>query len=208
MVLHRPFFFALLCLPLPADDSFKLGLIAHFERAPPSAVMTELQAEMTRLLQLPGIRIEWRSPSTVRDGDRFDRVIVLRFSGCCRPLATPASPPCPAPLGLVRAVDSGFLPFADIACDRIMHEIARARRYPLLLSPVVYGRALARVTAHEIYHILSQSAFHDAQGLSKTHLDPEELCQPRFDFCPEALARMGEALSSAPPRALLTREAQ
>ncbi len=205
MALYRPLFFALFCLPLPAEDLLQLGLVAHFEREPPSAVMTELRAEMARLLQLPGLRIEWRDSSTLRDDDRFDRVIVLRFSGCCRPLATPASPPCPAPLGLVRAVDSGVLPFADIACDRIMHEIARARRYPQMLSPVVYGRALARVTAHEIYHILSQSAFHDAQGLSKTHLEPEDLCRPRFDFCPEALARMKEALSPASPGASLTR---
>src|SRR5262249_25045036 len=44
-----------------------------------------------------------------------------------------------------------------------------------------FGRALARVAAHELYHILARTAQHGS-GLSKALFSPKELLSDEFRF--------------------------
>jgi hypothetical protein len=46
----------------------------------------------------------------------------------------------------------------------------------------VLGRALARVLAHELYHILTQSENHADSGVAKAALSVADLMGSRFEF--------------------------
>jgi hypothetical protein len=75
------------------------------------------------------------------------------------------------------------LPFSSIDCTAL----TRA------LGPVtedVYGRAMARVLAHELYHVLTQTTDHSRTGIAKTCFTTGDLLSSRLDFENNILAQL------------------
>ena len=52
------------------------------------------------------------------------------------------------------------------------------------------GRALGRVVAHELVHILSKSAAHSEDGVSRRALSPKQLISPILRLSPYDLERI------------------
>jgi len=73
------------------------------------------------------------------------------------------------PLAFAHASEGHILPFMEVLCDRV-----RATIRPVLWgdqfrrTDELFGRALARVMAHELYHILGRRAGTATQGLPGT----------------------------------------
>ena len=61
---------------------------------------------------------------------------------------------------------------------------------PSGFQPAVLGRALARVAAHEIYHIVAQTPEHEKSGLAKANLSSQELTANRLELDALSIARM------------------
>ena len=72
------------------------------------------------------------------------------------------------PLGWTHISEGAILPFADIDCDGIRSFLqagllgARADT-----EKSMYGRAVGRVLAHELYHIFANTQHHGAGGVGK-----------------------------------------
>ena len=85
------------------------------------------------------------------------------------------------------------IPFAEVSCDRIATAVAGAlwagerRKADMLL-----GRALGRVLAHELYHILGKTHEHNADGsVAKEALSAKQLISnKRLSFDVRDLHRM------------------
>jgi hypothetical protein len=85
------------------------------------------------------------------------------------------------------------LPFAEVSCDRIAKAVATAmwggerKEADRLL-----GRALGRVLAHELYHILGKTHEHNADGsLAKEAISAKQLISDkRITFDVRDLNRM------------------
>jgi len=54
----------------------------------------------------------------------------------------------------------------------------------------VYGRAVARVVAHELYHILAREKHHASGGIAEAHFTSEELVSNDFQFRPNAVQKL------------------
>ena len=76
--------------------------------------------------------------------------------------------------------DSGHLP---VDCDKLQRFVG-----PVLNAlggeekSVSLGRAIARVSAHEIYHMLTASEEHARRGISRASLSRADLMAPTFVF--------------------------
>jgi hypothetical protein len=57
-------------------------------------------------------------------------------------------------------------------------------------ADVLLGRALGRVLAHEVVHILSKSGTHGHAGVAKTALSGSQLIAPELRLGPEDLERI------------------
>ncbi|HLH32228.1 MAG TPA: hypothetical protein VKY31_13575, partial [Terriglobia bacterium] len=55
---------------------------------------------------------------------------------------------------------------------------------------VLFGRAMARVMAHEIYHVLAAATDHAGSGIAKPSLSFEDLVSDRFAFDGSSLDRI------------------
>jgi len=57
-------------------------------------------------------------------------------------------------------------------------------------ADLLLGRALGRMLAHEVMHMLSQSGAHGAAGVAKTALSGSQLIAPELRLEPQDLARL------------------
>ena len=88
-------------------------------------------------------------------------------------------------LGWSEVSDGKVLPFIRLDCDRIGALIRPVLKGKGSSSrELLMGRALARVLAHELRHVLSDQTDHGFTLVSKVSLSREELTQARAEFDP------------------------
>jgi hypothetical protein len=108
---------------------------------------------------------------------------VLTFKGHCDLSTAVKYDPHPGALGWTHVTDGAILPFAEIDCDRIHSFINREL---LFLKPEErepgFGRAVARVVAHELYHIFANTQHHGSDGVGKSAYSVQELLSDGFQF--------------------------
>ena len=85
-------------------------------------------------------------------------------------------------MGATAVGDGRILPYVDIFCDAVRMVLA----YELdIMAPdareVAYGRALARVLAHELYHVLANDLGH-GPGVSNRYFSSGTLVASSFHF--------------------------
>jgi hypothetical protein len=151
-----------------------------------------IQNELDRLLLPAGIDVRWQPP---RDKES-ELLVVGSFLGHCSvedisaAFATRSS--TKRTLAEVRVSASGrILPFVTVDCPRLIRTLAPVlESLSIPLRNVIFGRALARILAHEIFHVVAQTANHSDSGVAKASLSREELMAERFDFDSVSLAWM------------------
>jgi len=150
-----------------------IGVYLDFASAPESVSIEVMKRSVEILLQPADVTLAWRSVRGNSGTEAFSALAVLKFSGRCD-----ARAPKPTngfgTLGEVDRLAStsvGYgrvLPYAEVECDQVRKALAyvapgaglRARQQAL-------GLALGRVVAHELYHILGNTAAHAREGLAQ-----------------------------------------
>jgi hypothetical protein len=156
-----------------------------------------MEKEVESLVARSGIRTNWvmsTDPPRV-----FDQIAVVTLHGVCRPNA-----PLPVALvleksdtqalGQTQVVDGQVLPFADVRCDPVRKLIARQlASQPKAAREDLLGRALGRVLAHELYHILLKTTTHGRNGLARQAQTSSDLMAERDNFAPADERRLSQA---------------
>jgi hypothetical protein len=119
------------------------------------------------------MRVFDESPTGFLPGEGCGMVVLMR-SADARLNGLPVY--ADGPLAMTHSVNGELLPFGEVECDRVRTALQRTvgRGNPEA-HQTEYGVALARVMAHEIYHMLEKSAAHTKDGLSKEALSATEL---------------------------------
>jgi hypothetical protein len=184
-------------LPSVTNSAGPLTIVIRSDSHPPADVLNAMEREVESVVSQSSIGVIWASGAT---GDQvFDRVAVIRLRGHCGADGV-LGPPAGAdrhtlqPLGQTQVVDGVVLPFADIRCDAVRDLIAR----DLALEPSyehddLFGRALGRVLAHELYHILLHTTNHGKTGLARSVQTSADLLADRDGFAPPDERRLSKA---------------
>jgi hypothetical protein len=134
--------------------------------------------------------LEWRSWKQATHSV-FDEIAVVRFSGDCEPQFWPNGVPPEGVLGMTHVSDGIVLPFSDVACDKIASSVrSTVLGMGRTQADMIFGRALGRVVAHELVHILSRSTAHGHEGIAQSALSRYELTCDKLDLSPEDVARI------------------
>ncbi len=158
-------------------------LFTQFQQEPPTVVVTALHNELEAIMMPNDMRFEWRSLSAPRTTEVSVELAVVTFRGRCDAANLQPMRTSPGALGWTHVSDGVILPFSEIDCDRIRSFVQRD-----LLSVDVpqreatFGRALARVLAHELYHIFANTSKHGACGVGKSAYTVQELLADEFQF--------------------------
>jgi hypothetical protein len=79
-------------------------------------------------------------------------------------------------LAMTYSSDGTLLPFGAVECDRVRQSLERVLgRNPLDVHSDAYSTAIARVMAHEIYHMVGNSKGHTQDGLTKRSFSSRDL---------------------------------
>jgi len=176
-----------------ADESLppRIGIFLDFDREPLPGAIEEMEREVGVLLAETGARFSWLMLNKDARSQTFDDLAVLRFRGNChmpaRGLLT-AADGAKVRLGATEVASGLVTPYSDVECDQITACIAS-----LLQSSCepdrqdAFRRALGRVVAHELYHILARTKKHTQTGISRSVQSPFDLIKDHFQLDKQAL---------------------
>ena len=141
----------------------------------PAGAMRQMEQETDQILSPTGIRLEWRMLSEASSGN-FKDLVVLTFNGSCALDSAPAVHNEPGAYAFTRSADGEVQPFGEVDCDRVMNSVKSASSGEDRSNPdLLIGRALGRVVAHELVHMLTKSSEHGHEGVEKAALSGRQL---------------------------------
>ncbi len=158
-----------------------------------SAALDEMKVEVVLLMQTAGVGVEWRESNEETPVTRGNLVVVT-LSGVCQ--APPRNLPMLhlkslPPLATSSVVDGRILPFVSVNCNALSHFIGPPLpNQSSVQRDFFYGRAMARLLAHELYHVLVQTRDHTESGIAEPQVSSGELLAEHFGFEEIALNRL------------------
>jgi hypothetical protein len=136
------------------------------------------------------ISVDWEDVAKPRTVD--GSLVVVDLEGYCAVRARAEVQPGPdgAPLGSSATANGHILPFASVDCTALSGVLtSRIAAQPAALRSRMYGRAMARVLAHELYHYVGQATDHLQSGVAKEKFSASDLVQEQLEFDDPALSR-------------------
>jgi hypothetical protein len=190
-------------------QAFEASTVALFLDRDPSGIsheiLSEMRQELARLFLPAGLNFVWRTMDSRIYGETYPQIVVVRIKGGCRVegvdlLLAKRGLPGGKPLGSAFVEEGRILPFAQVDCNRVLMCL-RAELFgkEQETRERMYGRGLARVLAHELYHILLGTEAHARTGVAKSTHSGRDLACESFTFEPEQIEQLraiGLALSA------------
>jgi len=177
-------------------QSRTLALYAGGANGLNASAIQAAQIELQRILLPTGFEMVWKDLQLRKSSEQFDQVVVLTFDGTCSAAGTPSASRRAGKRQDVGLADSSVsngqvLPFFRVDCEYLAQMLDSAlRSMNEGERDVVFGRALARIMAHEIYHITGQTKEHQERGVAKASFSVHDLTTSRFDFDAWSLAQI------------------
>jgi len=177
----------------------RVAIFLDFENPPSKPSVQLMQREVGAVLAATGVQFSWLTLKEDVPSETFDELAVLRFRGSCRidQLGLPAAILNEGPVTLGETdVTSGVVSsYSSVECDEIKTCIAgELGGFCARDRETAFGRALGRVVAHELYHILGKTTEHTRHGISKGLQNSFDLIRENFQFDRKALLWLKQRL--------------
>jgi hypothetical protein len=167
-----------------------ITVVLKFDEAYSQSSIDAMKREFERSTK-GAIPVEWRLRDQV-SGDVSGDLVLFTFRGRCVMDAVP--PPLydeTGPLAWTSTVDGAPLPFGQISCDHVRNAIMRAMwGADFSRRDELFGRALGRVLAHELYHMRARTTAHAGSGVAKPALSGAQLIADTLNVDDESLEKM------------------
>jgi hypothetical protein len=150
-------------------------VILDFKGAHSAVAIREMEREAGLILKASGVRLGWAKLGDNPSASYVD-LVVMKFKGACefQPSATRYDEP--GPYARTFITDGEILPFGEVDCDRVVGSAYDAMgRDDFARAEMLIGRALGRVVAHELVHMLTKSTTHGTAGIEKPALTGRQL---------------------------------
>jgi len=176
----------LAALPMLGADAHYLSvpfrLYTVFQHEPPAAIQDSIRHEVDAIMSPLGWTFKWSSTDNDPNPDCII-LVVVHFKGECGIEDLTEFASYPFVLGRTEVSGQGIGPFVDIYCDAVRAHLAGdLRGWNPKERSAAFGRAVGRVVAHELYHVLAQTQHHASKGLGKAAYTPRELLSDNFRF--------------------------
>lgn len=159
-----------------------ITLYTQFQQAAPAGVQEAIQDELTAIMAPIGLQFDWH-PLAEAGGRVTSQLAIIRFKGECDTNGLRPESGFPGPLGWTHISDGEIIPFIDVNCDGLRLFVQRdLLGIPTPQRDPEFGRAAARVLAHELYHLLGNTKSHAGSGIAKAAYSVQELLAPVMQF--------------------------
>lgn len=174
-----------------AGERSGITVLLQFDESASSRSVEALRTELASLIRPAGLELDYRLGSELGPDETPADIIVVRFRGTCRTDTRLMLPDERGPFAFTHASDGEILPFAEVACDRVQTSLRQlAGRVDPRRADEIFGRALGRVVAHEIYHIVAKTPHHGSKGVARKGLTRDQLVADHLVFDEEDLRKL------------------
>lgn len=172
-------------------------VLVEFERPPSQAVFEAMRMEVDQIYEGTAVALEWRTYKVGETTPVMMRAVVVKMRGecTCNGLYGMESIHQVNALGFTHAVDGHLLPFAEVLCDKV-RALTMYRRGEEAREPAwMLGRALGRVLAHEMFHVLAETSDHAEEGVVRPNLTGRELTCHHLGLDRQSVKKLAVAIS-------------
>lgn len=165
-------------------------IVLDFQGPHSNPSIEAMKREFEGIMLGSGVTFDFRTKAEAAR-DSFDNLVVVRFKGKC--ILGPAGYLYDerGPLAFTWTTNGEVQPYSEVACDRVAASVRSAMwGGDYSHADLLLGRALARVVAHEVVHILSKSGDHAHTGIAKPALSGRQLIAPNLKLNPAELERL------------------
>ena len=182
--------FILLAFPFCALSESKEGktppaitVYTQFEHPYAAGSIEIMREELEAIMSPLGLDFTWRDLERSHGNEVSVELVVVTFKGRCEMTVPVNALGETGALGWTHISDGSILPFSDVDCDKIRRFIApEVRSLDQEERDAVYGRAVGRVLAHELYHVFTNTTRHASWGVAKAFYTSRDLASAQFHF--------------------------
>ena len=160
-----------------------VAIYTDFPQPVPPGVADALRAEVNAIMESAGLQFEWRSLADFHSETALVALVVAHFEGRCNAERLVMRDNQPGALGWAEIRGGAIVPFIHVDCTRVRTflqiDLLGHRSYE---RDPLYGRALGRVLAHELYHVLAATPLHTAKGVTKEEFSAADLLAANFQL--------------------------
>jgi hypothetical protein len=162
--------------PAPASKSpSSLTVNLDFKGVHSSLAVGEMQREAAAILLSSGVRLDW-SMLNESFGKSFSNLVVMTLKGTCEYEPAPPRYDELGPYAMTKITDGEVQPFGEVDCDRVVSSARTAMSgSDFGRADQLVGRALGRVIAHELVHMITKSTEHGKEGVEEPALSGHQL---------------------------------
>jgi hypothetical protein len=177
-------------MPATCFTPATLTVVLDFKGPHSPRSVEAMKREAEGILKPAGLRLEWKDPSEAKAGS-FSDLVVVQFKGTCMLEPQPYLYDELGPLGSTFTMSGAVQPFSEVACDKVSVFVrSELKSSDFSKTEAAMGKALGRVVAHELVHMLTRSGKHSHGGVFKPTLTVEELVAGELPLDPSELHRL------------------
>lgn len=168
----------------------KLMIVLDFQGPHSEKSVAKMKQELEGILKDSGLTIDWRLRQDAINVEAED-LVVVRFKGKCifEPVGYLYDER--GVLAFTHTSEGSVLPFSEVACDKVAASVRSAMfGGDYAQGDVLLGRALGRVLAHELVHMLTKSGTHGREGVEKAALSGNQLISSDLPLSSQDMKRL------------------
>jgi hypothetical protein len=163
-------------LMFAAPPGQPVTVVLDFDQPHSEQSLSVMEKEVATLMKDTGVTFDWRMQRDLPPEASFGDVLVFRMKGTCAMEVVPMPIDERGPLGMAFVSDGEVLSFGAVECDRVRRAVNRViPSHRKESQDSLFGRAMGRVVAHEIYHMLAGKERHTGSGVTRSALTADEL---------------------------------
>jgi len=182
----------LLAAGLAAIPAFALNLtvLLDIEQQHSQRTLNEMRKELAKVFKPTNLNLDVRLRQDAGVNETYHDVVLVKLKGTCKMQDLAPLMDERGPFAFTHTVDGRILPFSEVACDHIARSVQRAIGGQLFDRDRLLGRALARVMAHEIVHMVGKCSEHGKTGVFRHALSGRQLIADKLELDAEDIARL------------------
>jgi len=163
----------------PGSNSV-LTVVLDFEGPHTAQSLDPMKREVETAMKESGVTVDWRTRAEA-GASSFDNLVLVRFKGKCVLEPVGYLYDERGPLAFTYATAGEVQPYSEVSCDRVTAAVRSAMSGgDYANADLLLGRALGRVVAHEMLHMLAKSGAHAREGVGKAALSGKSLISPNL----------------------------
>ena len=181
---------AICALFAAAAQAEGITIVLDFDGPHSEQSVAEMKREFEGIVKNTTLTVGWRTRREAEQ-EALANLVVVRFKGKCILDPVPYLYDERGPMAFTYTTGGVPQPFSEVACDKVAGAVRSAMfGGDYAKADQLFGRALGRVLAHEVVHMLTRSGAHANEGVTKRSLSGNQLISPELRLSPEDLDRL------------------